>query len=320
MSRFTVSVLLATALLGVLVWIVLSMARDFARAPETPLPLPTETEEAAFDPSLARISTRAELANWLTAGGYSAATLIESRDAWLKRLGFPRRQAPVGLESAAAADPGNEDTDLSDYDDNELLRIAGNGNARAFQALADRSLQSDPLAALEWYEQAVANGSVYAMLRISDLLLTLSAPELENFVSDSAWQLALEKINGDSPPARERALAWAIAAAIIGGFGIVDATYAERIAGLSDELGKPATERACETANDYVLETAAARRTRGGLVIETQAPEFALSISQPEQALPCSIPVMPLISMEQCQVEPFVGPGPQLMNAWICPR
>jgi hypothetical protein len=46
-SRFTASVLLATALLGVLLWIVVSMAVDFARAPDQPLPMPEE--EPVFD-------------------------------------------------------------------------------------------------------------------------------------------------------------------------------------------------------------------------------------------------------------------------------
>jgi hypothetical protein len=318
MSRFTVSILMATALLGVLLWIVLSMARDLARAPQEPLALPTEPAADTFDPALARIGTRAELAAWLTARGYSAAALLDSRDAWLEQQGFPPGQRTAGLAGVApAADDFN---DLDGLDDADLLRLAANGNAGAFQALAEHSLQSDPLAALEWYEQAVVNGSIYAMLRLSDLLVTLSAPELENFVSDSAWQLALEKINSDSPAPRERALAWAIAAVTIGGYAIMDPSHAARIAGLGEQLDDAGIARACETGNDYVLEIATARRMRGSVVIETQAPGLALSIDEPDRAIPCSIPVLPLISLAQCNVEAFVGPGPRLMNAWICPR
>ena len=44
MSRFTVSVLLATALLGVLLYVVLSIVKELANAPDEPLPLPDEAE------------------------------------------------------------------------------------------------------------------------------------------------------------------------------------------------------------------------------------------------------------------------------------
>ena len=158
--------------------------------------------------------------------------------------------------------------------------------------MAERSLNSDPLAALEWYDQAIINGSVHAMVRVSDLLMTLSAPELKSFVSDPNWEMALLKINQDSPAPPERALAWAIAAVIVSGYGILDDNHAARIATLSEQMDAAALERACATAQDYVLETVTVRRRRGGTLFSTEPPPLAVSIAEPATAIPCEIPVL----------------------------
>ena|GEM_PF-1785062 len=317
MSRTNISILLATALLGVLLWIVISIVKDVARAPDEPLPMPDESAAPVFDPDLPRISTHNEFVSWLNDLGQPGEQLVEQFRQWLQLQGFPN--GPVVGRWDNWIHSHDNFSELGTTNDSELILAAGQGSSSAAELLAERSLNSDPLAALEWYDQAIINGSVHAMVRVSDLLMTLSSPELESFVSDLNWEMALLKINRDSPAPLERALAWAIAAVIVSGYGILDDNHAARIATLSEQLDAAELERACSTAQDYVLETVTVRRRQGGALFSTEPPPLAVSVAEPATAMPCKVPVMPLVSMAGCTHHTFVGIGPQRMFAWLCP-
>ena len=86
MTRTNISVLLATALLGVLLWIVISIVRDIALAPDTPLPMPADEKMPAIDPALPRITTQMQLEDWLEQQGYPVETVDTYRD-WLEQRG-----------------------------------------------------------------------------------------------------------------------------------------------------------------------------------------------------------------------------------------
>lgn len=309
MSRFTASVLMATALLGVLLWVVLSMARDFARGPAEPEPDTAAT--VYFDPALARINNARELRNWLQSQGQPVESLNAYRE-WLQARGYPLSNPLLD---------NRENRGLADYaelDEASLLLLAGRGDISALQLLAERSLADDPLAALEWYDQAVVNGSLYAMLRMSDLLLTLADPALQNFASREAWLDSLKLITEASPGPQERALAWALALLTAGGYGVLNEQLADRITELAARLDSAALERACTTAQDYVLSTAALRRAQGDAVFSLERPPLALSVAEPEQLNPCAVKLPPLLTMEGCSTADFVGPGPRQMTAWFC--
>ncbi|MEE4184576.1 MAG: hypothetical protein V2J12_02280 [Gammaproteobacteria bacterium] len=310
MSRFNVSVLLATALLGVLLWVVISIVAEVSNP--TPLVTGSETTAPAPDPALPRILDMPALESWVAEGGASATRALNQYRDWLAERGYP--PARDLLTGAAVADAV-----WAEQDDATLLVIAGRGDLAALHTLAERSIASDPRAALDWYDQAVINGSLYAMLRISDLLATLGDPALAAFNQDTQWQQALAELNAADPPPLERSLAWAIGAVYVGGFGIVDPRLASRIRSLSGQLDEFAVERACEAAQDLVLETAAARRARGGAVFSMQRPRFAVSVADPAGLVPCSVRVPPLVDMGDCEHTDFVGPGQQLLQAWYCP-
>jgi len=315
-SRTNISVLLATALLGVLLWVVISIVRDLARAPEEPLPFPIDPVAPAIDPSLPRITSRAELEQWLRRQGGAAAPLIDSYNQWLLARGYnelPELTAPATNPVAAELEA------YAEQDDATLLLMAGRGDIRASQELASRTLGSDPLAALDWYDQAVVNGSVFSMVRMADLLATLASPELTAFSSDPERAAALKTLQTATPPPAEQALAWALAAVTLGGYPVFDAALADRIARLSEQLGVGRIALACETAQSYVLDTAAARRAQGGAVFSTSAPPLAVSIAQPSQAIPCPVPVLPLVSLQSCESFEFIGDNDRLMALWLCP-
>lgn len=301
---------MATALLGVLLWVVLSMVRDFARGPAEPVAEVATPRH--FDPTLPRISSHSELRAWLETLGQPAGDLT-AYSGWLLERGYPE-MAPLLRE--------HQDSQTADYaelDDATLLVLAGRGDITSLHLLAERSLASDLLAALEWYDQAVVNGSLYAMLRLSDLYTTLADPALQAFASETGWVDGLNRSLASEPAPAERALAWALALVITGGYGVADDRLAARIRDLRSQLDSSAVMRACATAADYVLETATLRRAQGSAVFSLELPPFALSVAKPEQLNPCAVQVPPLVSFATCAATDFVGPGPQLMTAWFCP-
>jgi hypothetical protein len=317
MSRNNISILLATALLGVLLWIVISMARDLSRAPDVPLPLPVEPEVVELDSSLPQINSPAELRAWLTTNGHTADTLIRDYCDWLGARGFA--ELPVLHEQCGGQSSGNYSAqDYSTQDDASLLVYAAGGDLGALHELAERSLTDDPLAALDWYDQAIVNGSIFAMQRVADLLATLGDPELAAFTSDAAWREALDELNNAAAAPLERALAWSIAAVTVGGYGILDQAHAERIDALGSKLDIAAVQRACGLAQEYVLTAAAARRARGGAVFAMESPAMALSVAQPDAVSSCDVQIPPLVSLAECEQQDFYTADLRRNTLWLC--
>lgn len=314
MSRFTISVLLATALLGILLWIVLGTVAQLANPTAVRAPSPTIDATPTLDPALPRINTDAQLSTWVAAAGPSASIRLANYRNWLTDRGYPADAFLLGATRSTGAASA-----WADEDDATLLVFAGRGDIGALHELAERSLNTDPSAALAWYDQAIINGSLFAMLRVSELLATLGNPDLQNFSANPAWEQSLIEIAASSPPPLERSLAWAIGAVHVGGYGLVSMRLAGRISALTAQLDEFAVARACETAQSYVLGTAAARRAQGGAVFSMQRPDFAISVAEPDAVLPCEVPVPPLVDMSNCDYTPFVAPGEQLMYAWFCP-
>ena len=313
MSRFTISILLATALLGVLLWIVISIATDLANAPEQPMPLPEEPA-VELDPYLPRIANEAEFRTWITGLGYAADPLIYTQAFWSATRGLAVNRL---LRDTAGQE---DDRATDDVDDAELLMYAGQGDLRAMHLLADRSLMrdKDPLEALEWYDRAIVNGSLHAMLAVADLLVILTDPALAEFQAEPEWQAAVEQLKNAEPPPQESALAWTLAAVIVGGYGILDRGLAQRIEVLSEGLDIAGLERACTTAQDYVLDAATARRAQGGAVFTTEQPALAITYPEPESVIPCDTPMEPLVSLRGCAHHDFVAPDGTLASAWFC--
>jgi hypothetical protein len=318
LSRFTVTILLACVLLGMLLWIVLSTVAQLAN-PQPLVVLEEELQAVEFDPQLPVIQNGSELIDWLSEhrmANSDAITSINNYRYWLENRGYPTQAMWVGVNVPELV---NQPAFLDRDNDADLLSLAGAGSAEAAELLGESSLRENPVAALEWFDQAIVNGSIFAMVRTADLLTSLSDPALAGFKSGAVWQQALEEINSQQPVPRERALAWNIAVVIVGGFAVLDGTHANRIAELSAQLDRSGINRACESAQDYVLGTAMARRARGGAVFSTERPLFAVSVADPEQVLPCEIPVLPLVDMSNCITENFVGPGQRLWQMFFCP-
>jgi len=312
-DRTNISILLATALLGVLLWIVISMARDLSRAPDEPLPMPKEPDIVELNQALPQFDSPGAMRNWLLANGLDADLLVSTYRNWLTERGFTNASPLLGHKGSLPR------TDYSQEDDATLLMLAARNDVGALHELAERSLASDPLAALEWYDQAIVGGSVYAMQRVADLLTTLADPGLEEFASSEAWQGALATINADTEPPLVRALAWALAAVTVGGYATLDTAQAGRISNLELQLGSGAVQRSCELAQDYVLATVAARRERGGTLLSMEFPPLGLSVARPDQVSGCDVRIAPLVELSDCVQQDFYDPELNMQTLWLCP-
>jgi hypothetical protein len=248
--------------------------------------------------------------------GFAGTTLVNGFANWLHERGY------AGEILGAQVAPDELITEASDP---ELLLLAGMGNIYALHELAERSVRDgqNPLEAIEWYDQAIVNGSLYAMLRRADLLNTLSDPALAGFLPSGEWSPELKRITDDRATGLQEALGWALSAYIVGGYATMNSAQATRLQALSDELEQLnpyAIDLACNAAQDFVLDIASSRRARGGAVFSTLPPPFAVTVADPAAHDPCGIEIVPLVALEHCNFFEFVNPRPnRLMRAWVCP-
>ena len=309
-SRTNISVLLATALLGVLLWTVLGIVNEFGKIPaERPPPPEAETE----GPELDSITGLYDLKNVLGKLTTEVELRIENYTDWMLQRGFPDGYAFWNISLPDTGDAYAARDNLS------LVSMAGNGDVGAMYALADRRLKDDPLDALAWYDQAIAAGSLYAMLKTADLLETIADPQVQALFDSPEWARALISLERDTITPVEKALAWSIAVVTIGGYGLIDARHGGRLSRLAGQLDTDGIRRACETAETYVLDAAAAIRASGRTVFSLEQPAIALTVPEPATAIPCAVAVRPLIDLENCEVHPVLAPTSEQGSLWICP-
>lgn len=315
MSRFNITIILACVLLAMLLWIVRATVGEWTdpQPQEAPVVAIEATPLTEMYPDLPVISSAPSLVAYLDRAGLDGAALLEDLYAWRAQRGFP---ADSLWATTVFAEPA---PDAPDNNGAELLQQAGAGSIAAMHALAENSKFENPTEALSWFDMAMVNGSLHAMLRTADLLASLGDPALAEFRSGPVWEQALAELNADGTPPRVKALAWNIAAITAGGYALLDTSHADRISNLATAFDVAQTDTACELAQTYVLETAMARRAQGGAVFSTERPLFAVSVAVPEDALPCDIPVQPLVDTGSCITERFIGPGQRLWQMYFCP-
>ena len=293
--------LLATALLGVLLWTVLGIVNEFGKIPAERKP-PPESDEPQIE--LDAISNRFDLESFLNQKTTEAEARIESYSDWMLSQGFPDGYVFWNIA------PPNIGDEYAARDNLSLISMAGAGDVNAMYVMAERRLRDDPLDALTWYDQAIATGSLYAMLKTSDLLETIADPQVQALFDSPEWQRALIALQDDTIAPLEKALAWSIAAVTVGGFNLVDHQHAGRLLRLTAAVDQNGVRRACEAAQTYVLDAAAAIRARGGTVFSVEQPPIALTVPAPENAIPCDISVRPLIDLSDCEAHDVLAPNP----------
>jgi len=297
----------------VLLYVVLSIV-DQAVDPD-PVTLDTgDTPDAIAPPA---INNRADLELALKGNSISLIDAINSSIVWFERRGFLGKLDLYGVSTADSIS-----ANYLEMSEAQLLELAGTGDIGAAQQLAELSLNGDnpdPEAVIEWYRQAASLGSVYAMFRLSELLELFSDPLLADFNKGSLYAMRLEKLLAQEPLIRRDALAWSLTAVLAGGLPAAQNDVATRVQRLSAELGAQGTNRACDKANRLLLDLAAERRSRGGLVFSTEPPELFVSLPTLDDVLPCEQALPPVIDTTGCDVVAVPGLVNPNQKLWHCP-
>lgn len=328
MSKTNVFTLIATILLGVLLYTIARFAANLPEAPPadsiretatiaTPanagLPQPTTRTNG-----LPRVRTYSELLDFLTAQGIDGRSAIADSARWLQERGFSGINTLLGVTEENARGIA-----LQSLDDATLHTMLEAGDSGASQALASRALFTDPFAALELYRTAASQGSVYAILQIGSLLESLSDITLDDFVTDPAYlQKLVDLRNRDSAEGPKiAAFSHALTAARDGGMPVIDTEILTWLQRLSSEFSESEQEFACERSMQLFFEISAERRQKGLQPISTDPPPVFLSIPDLENQLPCratSHPIIQLLDLTRCAHTEVEDDKGDRMNLNIC--
>jgi len=304
-------ILLATALLGILLYVILGIVGDVS----IPLPEANDTTEVEAElQSAALISNQAELITFLQTQDVDSVQALEKYRGWLSAFGYP--DLPEFLQEPGYRPDAEQ---LATRDDAALLSLAGEGDTLAMQILATRSVGNDPLDAANWYRNAAMRGSVYAMLRLSDLMETFANPKLNEFNTDPVFASSLQDLRDAVPSLPEEALRWAIAAATVGGQPALSVDLAARLERQAAALQDGTVAQVCSSSQRLVLELAAERRAHGGLALTTVPPEIFVSAANlVGDAIPCQGLIVPFIDISTCAAN-LIRTAPQKAALlWVC--
>ena len=310
MSKTNVFTLIATILLGVLLYTIVRFSENLPEAPPadsiretTPLATPENAslpQPATRTSGLPRVSTYSELLDFLTAQGIDGRSAIADSARWLQERGFSGINTLLGVTEENARSIA-----LQSLDDATLHTMLEAGDSGASQTLASRALFTDPFAALELYRTAASQGSVYAILQIGSLLESLSDITLDDFVTDPAYLQKLIDLRNRDPAQGPKIAAFshALTAARDGGMPVIDTEMLTWLQRLSGEFSEFEQQSACEQSAQLFFEISAERRQKGLQPISTEPPPVFLSIPDLEKQLPCRTtnhPIIQLLNLTRC--------------------
>ena len=340
MSRTNLSILLATGLLGVLLWMVDSIVAKYTLmddgrgmapvkdSPGTPKTKPDtqtlaviETVAAPLKPAQPnpaiggpRMQSVADLATFLNGLGLDASTAIRKSQTWFDQRGFLGPAELYGRK--AESSPARR---YKDYDDATLLALAGPGDLGALQALAAKSMEFDPAEAYHWYRQAASYGSVESMLNIG-LLLNRWTRSGEDFEANPNYRDKVEALLESIADAKELGLTWIFAAARTGGLPVLRSPHiVALLQNPSPGVGYEVIETACQQSAKLVLELAAERRARGQIIFAQEPPPVFLGAQNLNELLRCQEQVVPIVDTSFCAAQPVTPRLDWPATLWICP-
>jgi hypothetical protein len=309
-SKTNVYTLIATALLGVLLFVLLQFAR---KVPTTPI-----TANIRVDPAGPTISGRSDLLGILESRGFDAQRMIAESADWRRARGFLQTDPLFGV-------PG-QGMPARAYDNLEfatLESMSDRGDPAATQALATRTRLEDPFAALDLYTTAADQGSIFAMLRIGALRETFSNVALESFDADLSYVRKLAELRGANSQNSLQMEAFAYVAAAIrdGGVAIVDQDLLDWIQQMGQALPPSDLTQSCELSENLFLKLSAARRGRGLPQITTQPPPVFLGIPDLQEQLPCESTghsIIWLLDLSRCSATPVNDADGRTLDLYIC--
>jgi len=325
--RFT---LIATALLGILLYAVMRFGNDLQKAPtvEAALGLKRPAVESPAtaapkpppppDPRLPRITSHADLVAFLDERGLNGRMLTDEAANWYRTRGFLGAYELLGV-TADNTPSAYYDT----LDEPTLLAMSKAGDAGATQTMARIAMFLDPIAGYALFRQAAAQGSVYAVIRVADTLNLFAETQLIDYSSDPALFEKYLNMQKRVPGGNLHAEAYATMLAALGDGGppVIDAellAWAER---LGTKAPQQSLEYACRRSGEILIENSTARRGNNLGPLSTTPPPVFLGMTDREDRMPCEAGNYPIISMmdvSDCAVERVVNAVGAEADLHIC--
>jgi hypothetical protein len=317
MSKTGVHTLIATGLLGVLLFVILQFARDMqTRIVEEPgsAPKPGFIRESR----LPRITTEDELLAFLGTRDIDPARAVRASLEWQKSHGFLGRHELFGVTEENSPDRAYES-----LADDALASMSEQGDLGATQALASGMSPVDPVAAMALYELAASQGSIYALLQIGSLRETFADMAFEKIRADAAFLEKLGQLTLEEPnlTLHMSAFAYAMAAVRQGGVAVVNLDLLAWIQRMAGQLTPDREAAACAYSGRLFVEYGRARRARGLAPITTDPPAVFIGVPDLADRLPCRTtthPVIPLLDIGNCSIDTVENALGETVDLYIC--
>ncbi len=328
MSRTNISVLIATALLGALLFVV----RQFAVKPETlPLPATVKTTQEAQQPTAvivpqvenqvvsgpARLNSSTDLIALLEARGLDSRRLLADSADWYQQRAFNGPQALFEV----TVDNSREEY-FSRLDQQTLTSLSAAGDAGATLSLGLRRSLQDPFAALALYQRSASQGGSAALLQIAGQRETFSDINLNDFDSDAEFARRLRALGRNSP---DRLLADAFVYVSVAvrdaGEPIVDRKLLSWLNSLDSRLSDVQRRRVCEQSFRNYVSLGTQRRALGLPPVSFEPPPVFLSVPDLQSQLPCNdtnSPIVSTLDLSGCSNEAVIDPAGDESSLFIC--
>ena len=307
MSRTNVQVLIATALLGVLLIVVLRLSGRLAeRLPAdsqlvVPVAEPVDDTKASGAEKDAPVSVAsyAEFVAALDQMGLDGKQVLAGSARWYQARGFLGAAPLLGI--------GIDDAPLVYYeslDDTTLSGLMDTGDMAAAQALASRQALREPLKAIHTYEIAAGLGSTYALLQLAslyDTFSTIDTPELDN------WSDLAEDAGSRPDALKFRSLTYLLAALRDGGPPLASERLLEWVDRLGAALPVQRRAQACTSSEKLFVQFSSQRRRHGLPPVRSEPPPAFLTIPELPQRLGCEQtagPYRSTLDLTDCRTRP----------------
>jgi hypothetical protein len=328
-DRTNISILIATALLGVLLYVVRQIG-DTGLAAVTPPPRQADPAVAAAgttrvvaapqttESALPIVDGASSLASLLDDLGLNGSATVDEARRWYEARGF------IGANPLLGADP---DSGLPEYyqslDDTTLKVMSESRDVGATHELAARAKITDPFAALELLRLAADQGSINALLQIATLQETLADVRPDDFMSDPDYASNLARAGGRNPDVQLRiaAMTNALTALRDGGAPVADRSLLQWINRLAEALPADLARGACNLSVAQLLNLSSTRRRLGAAPVTTSPPPVFLSHADFESELPCGDTLNPVTSnldLSNCAATEVLDGRGSLRLLYVC--
>lgn len=332
MSRTNISILLATALLGVLLFLLRQIFDQQPVAPvavpvvaepppaAAPAPPPPATDDAPAAPAgPPLLDGPAALRALLENRGLDADAELAATQGWFEALGFtdggPLRE--LLPESSTRRQ-------YASLDELTLQVMSDGGDPLASEELAARRRFSDSFDALAFYSRAARQGSVKAALQLASLNQELAQIDPEDFGADDEFlqRLQRQRGSGAQPRLQIEAYETLLTAMRDGGPPVIDDDLLDWAEGLAAGLPPEELQRACNRSFDDYVRLLGLRRVRDGKPVTIEPPPVFLAPPDLDARMPCQESLNPIgttLQLDNCGTEVVIDARGREQLLYLCP-